>query len=75
METKHLTPWQRVAERFALSQAELAREIGCDRSKISRVLSDPSGLINGADQRKLMEAAARRRVKLAPADLLPEVRR
>ena len=75
MTTKPLTPWQRVAERFGLTQAELAREIGCDRSKISRVLSDHSGLINGADQRKLMEAAARRRVKLVPADLLPEVRR
>lgn len=74
MTPKPTTPWQRVFARFGLSQAELAREMGCHRSRISVKVRDARGLISGEDQEKLLAAAGRRKVKLTPGDLLPEVR-
>ena len=67
------TPWQRVLAKFGLSQSELAREIGCGRSKVHKKIRDEHGLIDGRDQVLLLEAAKRRRVKLTAADLLPRV--
>ena len=67
------TPWQRTFAKFGMSQAELAREIGVDRSKISVALSDPEGLINARDQVKLMKLARRSAVNLKAEDLLPVV--
>lgn len=67
------TPWQRTFAKFGTTQAELAREIGVDRSKISVALSDDEGLINARDQLKLMKAARRMGVALKAEDLLPVV--
>lgn len=66
-----ITPWQRVFAKFGMTQAELARQIGVDRSKISVALRDPEGLINPRDQVKLMKASRRAGVRLKAADLLP----
>lgn len=66
-----ITPWQRVFAKFGMTQAELARQIGVDRSKISVALRDPEGLINPRDQVKLMKASRRAGVPLKAADLLP----
>lgn len=66
------TPWRTVFRKFGMRQAELARAIGVDRSKISTALKDPVGLINARDQIKLMKAARLAGVKLKAADLLPE---
>lgn len=65
------TPWRVVFRKFGMTQAELAREIGVDRSKISVALKDDDGLINPRDQLKLMKAAKRGGVPLKAADLLP----
>lgn len=54
-----------------MTQAELARAIGVDRSKISLAVRDKDGLINPRDQIKLMKAAKRNGVSLRAADLLP----
>jgi hypothetical protein len=67
------TPWRVVFRKFGMTQAELAREIGVDRSKISVALKDEDGLINARDQLKLMKAARRAGVPLKAADLLPVV--
>ena len=67
------TPWRVVFGKFGMTQAELARQIGVDRSKISVALSDDEGLINARDQLKLMKVARRAGVKLKAADLLPVV--
>ena len=64
------TPWQRTFAKFGMSQAELAREIGVDRSKISRALDDPAGLINARDQVKLFKAARRAGVPLTAEDVV-----
>jgi transcriptional regulator with XRE-family HTH domain len=60
-----------VFRKFGMTQAELAREIGVDRSKISLALSNEEGLINARDQLKLMKAARRAGIPLKAADLLP----
>lgn len=65
------TPWRRVFERFGMSQAQLAKEIGRHRSKISRALRDNDGLINGDDQRRIIEASRRLGIRIEPADLYP----
>ena len=72
METK-VTPWQRVFAKFGMTQAEMARNIKIDRSKISLALSDKRGLINPRDQIKLMKLARRSGVKLKADDLLPVI--
>lgn len=68
------TPWQRVFAKFGMTQAELAREIGVDRSKISVALKDADGLINARDQIKLMKVARRVGVTLKAGDLLPVIK-
>lgn len=68
------TPWQRVFAKFGMTQAELARVIGVDRSKISVALRDDEGLINPRDQLKLMKAAKRAGIVLKAADLLPVIK-
>ena len=72
METK-VTPWQRVFAKFGMTQAEMARNIGVDRSKISLALSDKRGLLKPRDQNKLMKLARRSGVKLKADDLLPVI--
>jgi transcriptional regulator with XRE-family HTH domain len=67
------TPWQRVFNKFGLSQSELARAMGCHRSKISRALDDESGLINGHDQKAIINLAKDRGVPIDPADMVPEL--
>jgi len=69
------TPWRVVFRKFGMTQAELAREIGVDRSKISVALKDEDGLINARDQLKLMKAARRAGIPLKAADLLPVIPR
>lgn len=69
METK--TPWQRVFEKFGMSQRALGKEIGRDGAKINRAIKDRDGLINGRDQKNLIEAAKRLGVELAADDLTP----
>lgn len=71
--SENQTPWQRVFAKFGMTQAELARGIGVDRSKISVALSDREGLINPRDQIKLMKLARRSGVKLKADDLLPVI--
>lgn len=70
-----VTPWQRVFAKFGMTQAELARQISVDRSKISVAMRDAEGLINPRDQIKLMKAARRSGVALKAADLLPVLTR
>lgn len=72
---KKQTPWRVVFRKFGMTQAELAREIGVDRSKISVALKDDDGLINARDQLKLIKAASRAGVPLKAADLLPVITR
>lgn len=65
------TPWRRVYNKFGLSGNQLAKEIGRDRSKISREINSERGLINGEDQELLLAAAKRLGVKLTPEDMFP----
>lgn len=65
------TPWQRVYARFGMSQADFARVLGRHRSKVSRVLRDEKGLINGPDQELLIKVAKELNIALSPDDLLP----
>ena len=67
------TPWRVVFKKFGMRQAEPARAISVDRSKISVALKDAEGLINARDQVKLMKAARLAGVKLKAADLLPKM--
>lgn len=71
MTTKTVTPWQRVFEKFGMSQSELATALGRHRSKLSRELASPKGLISSQDQVALLALAKKHGVKLDPADLLP----
>lgn len=66
------TPWQKVHAKFGLSCSALAREIGRDRSKVSRHIKDDKGLIQGKDQELLIAAARRLNVDLHPEDMVPE---
>ncbi|EJZ17404.1 helix-turn-helix transcriptional regulator [Rhizobium sp. Pop5] len=70
----HKTPWRKVYEKIGLSQAELARAMGCHRSKISRALGDDEGLIGGRDQLLLIKVARERAIELSADDMLPERR-
>lgn len=65
------TPWRRVKSKFGMSGAELARSIGRHRSKISRALKDPKGLISGRDQELIFDAARKRGVEIKPSDVTP----
>ena len=67
------TPWRIVFRKFGMTQAELARAIGVDRSKISVALRDDHGIINAHDQVKLMKAAKLAGVNLKASDLLPVI--
>lgn len=69
--TQPRTPWQRIFSKFGMSQSDLARAIGCHRSKLSRHLNDDEGLISARDQSKLMNIARTAGVKLTAHDLLP----
>ncbi len=63
------TPWQKVFVKLGMNMAELGRAMGNDRSKISRVLRDSAGYINGDDLDKLKSIAARRGVELTIDDV------
>lgn len=65
------TPWQRVFEKFGMSQRALGAAIGRDGAKINRAIKDPDGLINGRDQKRLLELAAERGVNLTADDVAP----
>jgi len=67
------TPWQKVFRKFGLSQSELARELGCHRSKISRAVSDDKGLIHGRDQEMILKAAEKAGVRLLASDMVSGV--
>lgn len=68
------TPWQRVFAKFGMTQNALAVAAGWDRSKVSRALADPDGLINGKDQVALLALGKDLGVALDPADFLPVVK-
>lgn len=70
-----MTPWQKVIAAFGGSQADVARALGKHRSKISRAARDRRGLINGADQVLILEAARKRGLAIDPLDLVPSVGR
>ncbi len=70
-QVKQETPWQRVFAKFGMTQNALAIAAGWDRSKVSRALADPDGLINGKDQVVLLALGRSRGVTLLPADFLP----
>lgn len=85
--TEPATPWRRVFALFVaarravmqgdlaqkdFTQAEFARLLGVDRSKISRALDDEKGLISGRDQERILAAARVSRVTIVPSDLTPE---
>lgn len=64
------TPWRRVVARLGMSPSALAAQMGRHRSKITRAIKDPEGLISGRDQKALKEVATRVGVTLEPADLV-----
>lgn len=66
------TPWQKAYAKFGLNRSALAREMGRDRSKISRHIRDEKGLISGPDQERLFAIAKRLGVDLKPEDVVPE---
>lgn len=66
------TPWRRVYHAFSpRNQSEFSRMLSFDRSKISRVLADDKGLINGKDQERILEKADHFSVKIDPAIMVP----
>lgn len=65
------TPWQKVHSKFGMSPAQLARELGFHRSKLSRALRDEKGLINGRDQELILNVAAKLNVTVTADDLTP----
>ena len=72
-ETETLTPWRRVFAKFGMSQRALGRALGRDGAKINRAIKDERGLINGADQERILRAAKERGVSLKSGDLVPSV--
>lgn len=68
-----MTPWRKVHAKFGLSASALARALDRHRSKISRALRDDDGLINGPDQRRILEAAKTLNVEISSTDLTPEL--
>jgi len=66
-----MTPWQRVFSKFGMSQRALGEAIGRDGAKINRAIHDADGLINGRDQKKLLDLAQAVGVDLSPEDLTP----
>lgn len=69
-----LTPWQRVHKKFGLSQAALASGLNRHRSKLSRALKDPDGLINGRDQKMIRALATKLNVPITSDDLVAGAR-
>lgn len=65
------TPWRRVFAHFGMHQAEFARALGKDRSKISRALKDKKGLISGRDQELIIAAARTRKISVPPEAMIP----
>lgn len=68
-----MTPWQRVYAKFGMSQADFAKAINRHRSKVSRALKDEEGLINGADQKLLIEVSKSLGIPLTADDLTPSM--
>ncbi len=74
MEFEQNTPWRRVYAAFKpRNQFEFARMLNVDRSKISRVMSDDKGLINGRDQEMILIVAGQLSVKIDPVIMVPSV--
>jgi hypothetical protein len=69
MAVASLTPWQRVFKKFNVSASELARRLGRHRSKLSRELHHPKGLISGRDQELIRAVALTYCVNLSASDL------
>lgn len=67
------TPWQKVFHKFGLSQRALGRKLGRDGAKINRAIKDDEGLINGNDQKKILEVAQACGVDIQSDDLVPQV--
>lgn len=74
LENHNKTPWQRVYAKFGLSQSDFAKAINRHRSKVSRVLKDDKGLINGRDQLQLIKVAQELNIDLTSDDLTPGMR-
>ncbi len=70
---EHKTPWQKAFSAFGMSQRALGKKLGRDGAKINRAIHDEEGLINGEDQRRLLELAKALSVDLKPSDLVPQV--
>lgn len=65
------TPWRIVYSKFGMSRAAFARALNRHRSKVSRVLKDDKGLINGRDQVRIIEVANELNIVITPDDLTP----
>jgi len=59
-----------VFQKFGLSRSELARHLNRHRSKLSRALNDPEGLINGRDQKMIRALAKELKVSITADDLV-----
>lgn len=66
------TPWQKIHMKFGGSAASLAARIGRHRSKVTRALKDPKGLVSGEDMELLKAAADRCGVDLSLEDFLAD---
>ena len=71
---RHYTPWQKVFARLGLTQAELAKAMGYNRSAISRAING-DGLISGRNQAKLIRIGRDIGREIEPSDLIPDVER
>lgn len=74
MENKAKTPWQKVYEKFGMTQNALAIGLGRHRSKISLALRDEKGVISGRDQEDLIRLAKEKGIDLSASDLTPEIK-
>ncbi len=68
-----MTPWQKIFSHFGMTQAEFSRAMKRDKSKISRDLASSEGLINGADQKKIIGMAKARGLTIPAEDFLPKL--
>lgn len=73
-DTKPRTPWQKVFARLGLTQAELAKAMGYNRSAISRAING-EGMISGRNQAKLIKIGRKLGREITPMDLIPHVER
>jgi hypothetical protein len=73
LDTRSNTPWNIVLRKFGMSQNQLAFELNCDKSKISRARHYGRGLIDQHTQVRLLRLAKQKDVNLTKDDLIPDV--